>query len=104
MKNLNIPLIGTLLLISLVVCPILYVYVGPALDDRQLTVLNTLIVITACSSLLCFIIGELTQNNSQVDKIWSILPFIYCWIIAIHSSGYWLFRQLCKTSGRMDMR
>ncbi len=84
MKNLNIPLIGTLLLISLVVCPILYVYVGPALDDRQLTVLNTLIVITACSSLLCFIIGELTRNNSQVDKIWSILPFIYCWIIAIH--------------------
>jgi len=26
---------------------------------------------------LCFIIGELTNNLSQVDKVWSIMPIIY---------------------------
>src|SRR5439155_4305823 len=32
----------------------------------------------------CFIVGELTGNVSQVDKLWSIVPVIYCWLIAAH--------------------
>jgi hypothetical protein len=32
MKKMNIPLIGSLLLLSLVVCPILYFNMGPALN------------------------------------------------------------------------
>jgi steroid 5-alpha reductase family enzyme len=27
----------------------------------------------------CFIIGELAKNNSQVDKLWSIVPIYYVW-------------------------
>ena len=79
----NIPLIGALLLLSLIVCPLLYIYVGPALDAMQLSTLKTIGIIAGCSALLCFALGEITRNNSQVDKIWSILPFVYCWVIAV---------------------
>ena len=84
MKEMNLPLIGALLILSLVVCPFLYLHVGPALDSAQLSVLKTLGIVAACSALFCFVVGELSGNNSQVDKIWSILPFVYCWIIAAH--------------------
>lgn len=83
MQKLNIPLMGTLLLLSLVVCPILYVYVGPALNDLQIETLKTIGIVAGCSAFLCFVLGEITRNNSQVDKIWSILPFVYCWIVAV---------------------
>ena len=77
MKKMNIPLIATLLGLSLIVCPLLYIYVGPALDDLQLSTLKTLGIIAGCSALYCFVVGELTGNNSQMDKLWSILPAVY---------------------------
>lgn len=82
MNKLNIPLMSTLLLLSLVVCPILYIYVGPALNALQIETLKTIGIVAGCSALLCFTLGEITRNNSQVDKIWSLLPMVYCWIIA----------------------
>lgn len=82
MNKLNIPLMCTLLLLSLVVCPILYIYVGPALNALQIETLKTIGIVAGCSALLCFTLGEITRNNSQVDKIWSLLPIVYCWIIA----------------------
>ncbi len=82
MQKMNIPLMCTLLLLSLVVCPLLYIYVGPALDDLQLETLKILGIVAGCSALLCFTVAEITGNNSQVDKIWSLIPIAYCWIIA----------------------
>lgn len=38
-------------------------------------------------ALLCFAVGEFTGNVSQVDKLWSLLPPAYAWIIAAHG-GY----------------
>lgn len=82
MQKLNIPLMCILLLLSLVVCPLLYIYVGPALNDLQLQTLKILGIVAGCSALYCFTVGEITRNNSQVDKVWSLLPIAYCWIIA----------------------
>ena len=82
MQKMNIPLMCTLLLLSLVVCPLLYIYVGPALNDLQLETLKILGIVAGCSALLCFTVAEITGNNSQVDKIWSLIPIAYCWIIA----------------------
>ena len=82
-KEMNIPLIGSLLVLSLVVCPILYFNMGPALNALQMETLKILGIVAGCSAFLCFVLGEITRNNSQVDKIWSILPFVYCWIIAV---------------------
>lgn len=46
-------------------------------------ILTTLAIVAACSAAYCFIVGELTMNNSQMDKLWSILPAVYVWIVAI---------------------
>ena len=78
----NVKLIGTLLAISLVACPLLYLFVGPALDPMQIETLKLLGLIAACSALFCFAVGEATSNNSQMDKLWSLLPIAYTWIIA----------------------
>ena len=74
---------GTLLLLSIIVCPVLYFTVGPALDESQLEVLKILGIIAAGSAAFCFIVGEATGNNSQMDKLWSLLPIAYTWVIAV---------------------
>ena len=38
---------------------------------------RTFITIMLSTAAICFIAGELTQNYSQVDKLWSIMPVIY---------------------------
>ena len=83
MNKMNIPLMGTLLLLSIVACPILYFFIGPALNAEQLETLKILGIICGCSAAYCFIVGELTGNNSQMDKLWSLLPIAYTWIIAV---------------------
>ncbi len=30
--------------------------------------------------IVCFVVGELTRNYSQVDKVWSLMPIAYSWI------------------------
>ncbi len=34
---------------------------------------------------LCFVVGTVTGNVSQVDKLWSIMPIGYVWIVAARS-------------------
>ena len=76
--------IASLLVVSLIVCPLLYIFVGPALDLAQLSTFKILGIIALCSALYCFIVGEITRNNSQMDKLWSLLPIVYTWVIAAH--------------------
>lgn len=52
------------------------------LTDLQLEIFHVLAAICFCSFLFCFIVGELTLNNSQMDKLWSIMPPVYVWVIA----------------------
>lgn len=53
--------------------------------EVQIKTIITLSIVCGCSILYCFIVGEITKNNSQMDKLWSILPIIYTWIIAGYS-------------------
>ena len=78
----NVKLIGSLLAVSLIACPLLYVFVGPELDATQVETLRVLLAICGGSALFCFVVGELTGNNSQMDKLWSLLPIAYVWVIA----------------------
>ena len=78
----NVKLVGTLIAISIIACPLLYIFVGPALDASQLGALKTIGITAGCSALYCFVVGELTRNNSQMDKLWSLLPIVYTWVIA----------------------
>jgi steroid 5-alpha reductase family enzyme len=38
------------------------------------------------SMVICFILGLMTENYSQVDKLWSFLPPFYCLIVVLTSS------------------
>ena len=78
----NIKLVGSLIAVSIIACPLLYIFVGPALDASQMETLKVLGIIMGCSALFCFVVGELTGNNSQMDKLWSLLPIVYTWVIA----------------------
>ena len=82
MKKSTIILMVVFTLIALVAAPILYVYVGPGLDQNQIDTLIILLSICGGSALFCFVVGQLTHNNSQMDKLWSILPIVYTWICA----------------------
>jgi steroid 5-alpha reductase family enzyme len=33
----------------------------------------------------CFVVGELTGNVSQVDKLWSIVPVLYAWVATVRA-------------------
>ncbi|MEI6456660.1 MAG: DUF1295 domain-containing protein [bacterium] len=71
-----------LLGITLLAVPILSFFFGTALGPLEWKALNTLTIMLVIVVAYCFIVGELTRNNSQVDKLWSLLPIAYSWIVA----------------------
>lgn len=77
--------LGIILILSLVLCPVLYIIVGPKLTDVQIEALIICLIVCGSSALYCFVVGELSHNNSQMDKLWSILPEVYVWIMTFKS-------------------
>lgn len=78
-------LLATIIGISILACPFIYFMVGPQFDPAQIETLKVLVGVTTCSAIYCFVVGEITRNNSQMDKLWSLLPIAYTWIIAVMS-------------------
>lgn len=60
-----------------------FVFGTPNFSQNQWDTFLIVGIICASSVLYCFIVGELSRNNSQMDKLWSILPIAYVWVIAI---------------------
>jgi steroid 5-alpha reductase family enzyme len=81
-----------LLLLTLLLVPLSVLYFDVPLTDLQNTALHTLLTVWAIAVTWCFVTGELTNNVSQVDKLWSIMPVIYVWIMAYY--GGWQLRFL----------
>lgn len=81
--------IGTIItvIITLVLSVFGFVLGRPQLSSLQLDTLTILLIVCGISVVYCFIVGELTLNNSQMDKLWSILPIVYAWII-VGQSGF----------------
>lgn len=52
-----------------------------ALQSDNLTPTKTCAWTLAVAVAITFVTSTLTGNYSQVDKIWSIIPFVYCWIV-----------------------
>ncbi|MBK8955057.1 MAG: DUF1295 domain-containing protein [Saprospiraceae bacterium] len=73
-----------LLILSVGILLIMALIKGINLNSDQAIVIQKLITICLSVSFLCFLISELTKNYSQVDKLWSILPILYVWIVAYH--------------------
>lgn len=70
-----------LLLVAVVIIPIASFYLSAPLTPAQSEVLWQSFYIMIGISLFCFVLSEMTQNMSQVDKLWSIKPVIYSWFI-----------------------
>ncbi|MFA7401872.1 MAG: hypothetical protein WCZ21_05005, partial [Bacteroidales bacterium] len=79
MNNIKIAII---LFVTLLVIPVITYFSGTTLGELEWQALKTLAIIALISTVYCFIVGEITSNNSQVDKLWSILPIAYVWIVA----------------------
>ncbi len=58
-----------------------------ALSPAQWAALQQVAGLMLGIALLCFAVGELTGNVSQVDKLWSILPVVYAWLMTAQG-GY----------------
>lgn len=78
-KNLLI-IVTALIAVGLAVCG--FVFSDYSLSYNQKITLNILIGVCVSAIVFCFVVGELSGNNSQMDKLWSILPIAYVWIIA----------------------
>jgi steroid 5-alpha reductase family enzyme len=70
--------------ITLLAVPVFTYFFGTPLGPLEWKALNTLIYICLGAIGYSFIVGELSGNNSQVDKLWSILPFMYAWVVACY--------------------
>lgn len=71
-----------LLVITLLVVPVISYFFGTAPGPLEWQAIHTLMIITGIVIAYSFIAGELTGNNSQVDKLWSIIPIAYTWVVA----------------------
>ncbi len=72
------------LILSLILVPIISFYYGSLLTPLQSEILKKSINIYLGVAMACFLLSEFTKNYSQVDKIWSVVPVVYAWMIA-----YW---------------
>ena len=70
-----------MLLFTLLVVPVTSYFFGTALGPVELDALRTVTWILCGAWAATFLLGELTGNTSQVDKIWSLMPIVYCWTI-----------------------
>jgi steroid 5-alpha reductase family enzyme len=80
----NIIATAAILIVTLLGVPAYSYFFGTALGPVEIEALRTVAYIAAGSVVACFVIGELTDNVSQVDKVWSVLPIIYAWIVACY--------------------
>lgn len=73
---------AVLLIFTLLLVPVFTYFFGTPLGATEQQALETVIIIAGAVVLYCFIVGEITNNNSQVDKLWSIVPIVYAWVVA----------------------
>jgi steroid 5-alpha reductase family enzyme len=78
----NVPGIAALLIITLLVVLVASYFFGTALGPAEISALRTLSYILLGSWATCFVLGEWTGNVSQVDRLWSLLPIAYAWVVA----------------------
>jgi len=73
-----------LLVITLIVVPVFSFFFGTPPGADEWKAITSLSLIMGGVILYSFLAGEFANNNSQVDKLWSILPVVYCWVIAAY--------------------
>jgi steroid 5-alpha reductase family enzyme len=49
-------------------------------DAASVHLLFLWIILLLSAAIICFLVGEITKNLSQVDKLWSLMPIAYAWV------------------------
>lgn len=80
-------LTAAILLFTLIIVPYVSFYYGTGLTALQWELLQESSYILLVLASTCFVLGELTKNYSQVDKVWSLAPLAYTWYIAIEGGS-----------------
>jgi len=80
----NIVATAVLLIITLLVVPLISYFTGTSPGPLEWAALQSVLWVLLAAWITCFVLGELTGNVSQVDKVWSLLPIVYSWIVAFH--------------------
>lgn len=78
----NIIKVASLLIVTLLIVPVISYFFGTPLGEMERLALKSVMYVAFGVIAYCFIIGELTDNKSQVDKLWSLIPIVYVWMIA----------------------
>lgn len=80
------------LLATVVLLPVAAYFLGTPPNEKQINILIECAYIVVGVIAFTFIVGQLTGNNSQVDKLWSIVPIIYTWYMTY--KGGWNDRMI----------
>lgn len=72
---------ATILLITLIVVIICSITSWRNLTIETVHLLQQLVSVSVFFAIVTFITGTITNNTSQVDKLWSILPIGYVWYV-----------------------
>ena len=73
------------LLVTIIVIPFLAFTLDEPLSDSQHGILIQLLIVYLAAALLCFVVSTISGNYSQVDKLWSLIPIAYVWMVAVHT-------------------
>lgn len=69
------------LILTVIIVPLVSFYYGMPMNETQSHILGIMSITVGVVIAYCFVVGELAKNNSQVDKLWSIIPIYYVWHI-----------------------
>lgn len=70
------------LIFTLLVVPFIAFQFDDPLTALQQTILLRLVIVYLTAALACFLLSSVSKNYSQVDKLWSLIPILYAWIVA----------------------
>lgn len=73
------------LIVTLIGAPIAAYFFDVPFTEIQKKIAWDVSLIYLITAILCFVISSIAKNYSQVDKLWSIMPIIYAWVIAYHA-------------------
>ncbi len=73
------------LLVTIVVIPFIAFRFDDPLTALQSSTLAKVVIIYLAASLFVFLVSTIAKNYSQVDKLWSIIPLAYTWVVAWES-------------------
>ena len=77
--------IALFLIFTLVAVPLVTFYYDEPLTVLQWETLKILLWVYGIAAGLCFLVSSITNNYSQVDKLWSVIPIPYAWITAYYA-------------------